>query len=277
MNLETVVLKKNLNLTRRAFLKNTAALSIVPYIVPASALGRGGKIAPSERIVLGGIGVGGRGQYDMAAALNEADVQYVAVCDVRKVNRQQAKAAVDARYGNYDCDIYTDFRDLLARDDIDAVIIAPGDRWHTPMANLVMKSGKDIYCEKPSTMTIAEGRTLVCTARRYNRIFQTGTQRRSEANFVFADELARSGMLGRLHTLRAHTLPFEMKRNWLEAEPEPPKEEIDWDMWLGPAPWRPYNHQYLDGCGAWLNYYDFGTGVAGWCSHTICQLSLIHI
>jgi predicted dehydrogenase len=246
-------------------------LSIMPYFVPASALGRGGKIAPSERIVLGGIGVGGRGQYDMSAALNEADVQYVAVCDVRKVNRDQAKATVDSRYANNDCAVYTDFRELLARDDIDAVIIAPGDRWHTPMANLVMKSGKDIYCEKPSTMTIAEGQALVDTARRYGRIFQTGTQRRSEANFVFADELARTGILGELHTLRAHTLPFEMRTDWLEAEPEPTVEEIDWDMWLGPAPWRPYSQHYLNGCGAWLNYFDFGTGVAGWCSHTICQ------
>ena len=265
------MLKKELSLTRRAFLRRTAALSIVPYVVPASALGRGGKIAPSERIVLGGIGVGGRGQYDMSAALNEADVQYVAVCDVRKVKREQAKATVDRRYANNDCAIYTDFRELLARDDIDAVIIAPGDRWHTSMANLVMKSGKDIYCEKPSTMTIAEGQVLVDTARRYGRIFQTGTQRRSEANFVFADELARTGALGELHTLRAHTLPFEMRTDWLKAEPEPSVEEIDWDMWLGPAPWRPYSQHYLNGCGAWLNYFDFGTGVAGWCSHTICQ------
>jgi len=257
--------------TRRVFLKETAVLATAPYFVPASVLGRNGRTPPSEKIVLAVIGTGGRGRYDMSAALQEPDVRLVAVCDVRKVNRERAKATVDGQYDNQDCAIYTDFRELLARDDIDAVVIAPGDRWHTQMASLVMKSGKDVYCEKPSTMTIAEGQVLVDTARRYGRIFQTGTQRRSEATFVFADELARSGMLGQVHTLRAHTLPFEMRQNWLDAEPEPPIDEIDWDMWLGPSPWRPYNYQYLDGCMAWLNYYDFGTGVAGWCSHTICQ------
>jgi len=242
-----------------------------PTILPSSALGRDGAAPPSERIVLGAIGVGGRGHYDLGAMLHEEDVQVVAVCDVRKTMRDRAKDAVDKRYGHRDCQVFSDFRELLDRDDIDAVLAAPGDRWHTPMSVLAMKAGKDVYSEKPSTLTIAQGRVLSDVARAYGRVFQTGTQRRSEANFVLADCLASSGKLGAIHTVRAHTLPFAMHTHWLPEKPLPPKEEVDWDMWLGPAPWRPYNPGYLGGCGAWLDYYDFGTGVAGWCSHTICQ------
>jgi len=260
--------------TRRTFLKNAGmacAAVGAPMLLPASALGKDGTTAPSERIVLGAIGVGGRGGYDLSVALEEQDVQCVAVCDVKRGNRDGARAKVDERYGNKDCGAYIDFRELLARTDIDALIMAPGDRWHTPMAVLAMKSGRDVYSEKPSTLTIAQGQVLVDVAKRYGKVFQTGTQRRSEAKFVLADELARTGRLGEIHTVKAHTLPFAMKRDWLSAEEEPAREEVDWDMWLGPAPWRPYNPGYLNGCGAWLDYYDFGTGVAGWCSHTICQ------
>ncbi len=260
--------------TRRGFLRKAGAAGValgVPAVLPARALGRDGAAAPAERIVLAAIGVGGRGGYDLSVVLHEPDVQCVAVCDVQKAARERAKAAVDQHYGNQDCLAYRDFREVLARPDIDAVLIAPGDRWHTPMALLAMRAGKDVFCEKPSTMTIAEGQALTAAARRYARIFQTGTQRRSEGPFVLADQLARRGLLGQVHTVRAHTLPFEMRRDWLPAEPEPPPDELDWDLWLGPAPWRPFNRGYLGGCGAWLNYYDFGTGVAGWCSHTICQ------
>jgi predicted dehydrogenase len=255
-------------LSRRKFL---AAAAIAPLIVPAGVLGRGGAAAPSERLQVAAIGIGGRGSYDLGVALHEQDVQFVAVCDVNRERRERAKATVDEQYGNKACAAYIDFREVLARPDIDAIIMAPGDRWHTPMAVLAMRAGKDVFSEKPSTMSIAEGQVLTATARRLGKIFQVGTQRRSEANFVFADELARSGRLGKLHTLKAHTLPFEMKHDLLPAQPEPAKTDLDWDLWLGPAPWRPYNKGYLTGCGAWLNYYDFGTGVAGWCSHTICQ------
>jgi predicted dehydrogenase len=260
--------------TRRRFLKTAGGAGValgIPTIIPARALGRDGAVAPGERIALAAVGVGGRGSYDLSVLLHEADVQCVAVCDVQRAARDRAKAAVDQRYGNTDCVACIDFRDLLARPDIDALLIAPGDRWHTPLAVLALRAGKDVFSEKPSTLTIAEGQALVATARRYARVFQTGTQRRSEGPFVLADQLARRGLLGRVHTVWAHTLPFEMRQDWLPAQPEPPREELDWDLWLGPAPWRPYNPGYLGGCGAWLNYYDFGTGVAGWCSHTICQ------
>jgi predicted dehydrogenase len=263
-------------LTRRRFLAGTAGAGAVaavgPLIVPASVLGRGGAVAPSERIVMGGIGIGNRGAYDLNLLLQEAGVQFVAVCDVRRVRREAVKQLVDQAYGNRDCATSRDLRDFLARrTDLDAVLIATGDRWHTPASILAMKAGLDVFCEKPSSMSVAEGQALVATARRYGRIFQSGMQRLSEGNFVFADELARSGRLGRVHTAYAHQLPFQMRTDWLPAQPEPDPEECDWNLWLGPAPWRPYNAAYLRACGAWLDYYDFGTGVAGWGSHTICQ------
>jgi predicted dehydrogenase len=182
------------------------------------------------------------------------------------------KQQVDKAYGNGDCATDRDLREFIARRaDLDAVLIATGDRWHTPASIMAMKAGLDVFCEKPSSMSIAEGQELVAVARRYGRIFQSGMQRLSEANFVFADQLARTGRLGKVHTVYAHQLPFQMRTDWLPAEPEPAPEEVDWNLWLGPSPWRPYNAAYLRGCGAWLDYHDFGTGVAGWGSHTICQ------
>jgi hypothetical protein len=262
-------------ISRREFLGRTAragAVIAAPMIVPAAVLGRGGAVAPSGRIVMGGIGIGGRGGYDLGILLQEPDVQFVAVCDVKRVRRDAVKQQVDQAYGSGDCATFRDMREMIARrTDLDAVLIATGDRWHTPASILAMKAGLDVFCEKPSSMSVAEGRELVAVARRYGRIFQSGMQRLSEANFVFADQLARSGRLGKVHTVYAHQLPFQMKTNWLPVEPEPEREELDWDRWLGPAAWRPYNSAYVRGCGAWLDYYDFGTGVAGWGSHTICQ------
>lgn len=262
-------------LSRREVLQAGAAVGAgwaLAAFVPAPALGRDGRAAPSERIVMGGIGIGGRGGYDLSVLLHESDVQFVAVCDVQKTRRDAAKNMVDARYGNQDCAAYRDLRELLAeRPELDAVLIATGDRWHAVAAILAMQAGKDVFCEKPCTMSVTDGQALVATARRHGRIFQAGMQRLSEANFVFADELARAGRLGQVQTIYAHILAFQMRTDWLPAQPEPDRDTLDWDLWLGPAPWRPYNAGYLGGCGAWLNYYDFGTGVAGWGSHTICQ------
>ncbi|MDO8545003.1 MAG: Gfo/Idh/MocA family oxidoreductase [Opitutaceae bacterium] len=263
------------SLSRRQFLSRAAKAGAIlgaPLIVPASVLGRGGAVAPSERIVMGGIGIGGRGGYDLGILLQEPGVQFVAVCDVRKTRRDAVKRQVDDAYHNRDCATFRDLRELIAtRTDLDAVLIATGDRWHAPAAIMAMRAGLDVFCEKPSTMSVTQGQELVATARRYGRIFQTGMQRLSEANFVFADELARSGRLGKLHTVHAHQLKFQMKTEWLPPEREPEPAECDWDMWLGPAPRRPYNAAYLRGCGAWLDYYDFGTGIAAWGSHTIGQ------
>lgn len=149
-----------------------------------------------------------------------------------------------------------------------------GDRWHATAASMAMRAGEDVYCEKPGTMTVAEGRALVRTAERHCRIFQTGAQRLSEANFIFPTELARNGQLGKLHTVRAHmwsAVQDVTKNDWLPAQPEPPREKLDWDLWLGPVPWRPYNAAYPGNCGTWGVYWDFGAGVAGWGSHTFIQ------
>jgi predicted dehydrogenase len=186
--------KKNLKLTRRSFLKRAAAAAAVPYIVPATVFGRGGKVAPSERIVLGGIGIGTRGSHDLRWMLPEQDVQFVATCDPQKSRAESVKKIVDTRYGNKDCIIYHDTRQFLAeRTDIDALLVTTGDRWHALASIMAMRAGKDVYSEKPSSMTIAEGKGVVETARRYRRIYQTGTQRLSESNFTFSNEMLRPG------------------------------------------------------------------------------------
>jgi predicted dehydrogenase len=262
-------------LTRRQFLTRGAAAAgavAVPWLIPASALGRGGAVAPSERIVMAGIGLGGRGSYDMGVMLAERDVQWVAVCDVVKGQREAAKNSVDDKYGNQDCALYGDMRQLLAeRTDVDAVLIATGDRWHALASVWAMQAGKDVFCEKPSCLTMAEGQVVVETARRYGRVFQTGAQRLSEAPHVFAIEMARSGRLGPIHTVYADCRWVDgLRRDWLPAEPEPPKDELDWDVFLGPCPWRPYNKGYL-GAG-WYGFHDFATDVAMWGAHTVAQV-----
>jgi len=223
---------------------------------------------------MGGMGIGGRGSGVLNWMLPEKDVQFVAVCDAKRSQREAVKHMIDNHNGNTDCKTYRDMREFLAsRTDIDGLLIATGDRWHALASILAMRSGKDVYSEKPSAMTIAEGRAVVETARRYGRVYQTGTQRLSEANFTFANELLRTGRLGRVHTVRAHIAPWdaaEMRYDWLPAEPEPPKDEVDWDQWLGPCPWRPYNSAYTR--GGWRGFYDFHTSCIGeWGAHTFAQ------
>jgi len=264
----------NRALTRRHFLRNTAlvsGLSAFPWLVPASALGRNGQVPPSERIVMGGIGMGGRGAYDLGWMLTQKDVQWVAVCDVSRGKREAAKAAVDAAYGNKDCQAYSDMRQFLReRTDVDAVLIATGDRWHALASIWAMQAGKDVYCEKPACLTMAQGQCVAETARRYARVYQTGAQRLSEPHHVFAIESARSGRLGPIHTVYADCRWRDgIRRDWLPAEPEPPKEELDWDLFLGPAPWRPFNQGYLN--GGWYHFHDFATDVAMWGAHTVAQ------
>ena len=262
-------------ITRRQFLTRgvlAAGVAALPCYIPASALGRNGAVAPSERIVMGGIGLGGRGSYDLGTMLNQKDVQWVAVCDVVKSKRQVAKNTVDNKQGNKDCATYGDLRELLAeRTDVDAVLIATGDRWHALASTLAMRAGKDVYCEQPACLTMAQGQMVVETARRYDRVYQTGAQRLSEPNHVFAIEMARTGRLGPIHTAYADCRWRDgMRQDWLAAQPEPPKDEVDWDVWLGPSPWRPYNAGYVNG-GGWYHYYDFATDVAMWGAHSVAQ------
>lgn len=263
--------------TRREFLKTaakTGAVLMAPTIIPGSVLGLNGAVRPSERIVLAGIGIGGRGSHDLRTMLREPDVQCVAICDSRKSRRLEIKKLIDEHNDNSDCSMYPDIREFLAeRTDIDAVLIATGDRWHALATILAMRAGKDVYSEKPSCMTIAEGQAVAETGRRYGRIYQTGTQRLNQPNFVFANELVRLGRLGNVDTLRAHIAPWdaaELRHDWLPEEPEPPKDEIDWDAWLGPCPWRPFNIKYTQ--GQWRGHYDFHTSCIGeWGAHTFPQ------
>src|ERR1051325_4877761 len=220
--------------TRRDFLRATALTTLAaPTLIPGSALGLNGAVPPSERIVLGGMGVGGRGTGVLNWMLPEKDVQFVAICDAKKAQRVAIKRLVDDKYGNHDCKTYCDMREfLLSGTDIDALLIATGDRWHATASVMAMRAGKDVYSEKPSSMSIAEGQGVVATARRYGRVYQTGTQRLSEDNFTFANECVRTGRLGRVHTVRAHIAPWdaaELRHDWLEAEPEPHKDEGDWE------------------------------------------------
>jgi predicted dehydrogenase len=262
--------------SRREFLKRSIAVAgaaALPTIIPASALGRDGAAAPSERIALGVIGIGPRMTYDLAGVLPKTDVRCVAVCDVRADRREAGKKLVDQHYGNKDCILYRDFRELLARADIDAVMIGTGDRWHAPASILAAKAGKDVYSEKPCGLTIGLCQALDDTMRQTKRVFQAGTQRRSVANFQAAVRLAQSGKLGKIHTLFASVYAPSIETNWLPGEPTPARDVVDWDLWLGPAPWRPYNHAYVD--GEWRGQWDFEAGarLLDWGAHTVdlCQ------
>ena len=261
--------KKNA-VTRRRFLATTAragAALAAPMFIPAAAFGKDGGVAASERITLAGLGIRNRGGYVLGCFMNEPIVQFVAIADVRKDSRENVKARTEAKYGT-GVATYRDFREMLPRQDIDAVLIATGDRWHTPASIYAAKAGKDIYCEKPCSRTIAESQALADTMRRYNCIYQAGTQRRSVANFNLATELCHSGKLGKLTAVHAHTINPATHHNWLPGQPQPPKEEIDWDLWLGPAPWRPYNRQYVN--GGWRGIFDFhGGGILEWGAHTV--------
>jgi predicted dehydrogenase len=265
------------SLHRRRFLKtalSTGAAVMAPQFIPSSALGRDGAVAPSERIVVGGIGIGNRGTYDLGCFLEQKDVQFAAVCDIKQVRRLAAKKKIDETYGNDRCAMYRDFRELLDRGDIDAVLIATGPNWHATAAVYAAKAGKDMYCEKPCTKNIAQSLVLADTMRRTGRVFQAGTQRRNLPHFAFACELARTGKLGKLKRVYAHPMGMKaMTSGWLPPEPEPAKDLIDWDMYLGPAAWRPFNQKLLDGFNFEKGGGLVGGGVLEWGSHCVdlCQ------
>jgi hypothetical protein len=206
--------------------------------------------------------------------LEEPDVRFAAVCDVKAERRRLIKKRADDKYGNQDCATYRDLRELLARSDIDAVLIATGPNWHATAAILAANAGKDVYCEKPCTKNIAQSLALAQTFRRTGQVFQAGTQRRSLPNFAFAVDLARRGKLGKLQTL--HAQPWGLSTvtsGWAKPEPEPPKEEVDWDLYLGPAAWRPFNKQHLDGFNFEKGGGLVGGGCLEWGSHCVdlCQ------
>jgi hypothetical protein len=277
-------------LGRRRFVKHSlaamGAAGLAPTIIPSSAMGRDGAVAPSERVIVGGIGIGNRGTYDLGCFLEMKDVQFAAVCDVKEVRRVAVKKRADELYGNQSCLMIKDFRELLDRPDIDAVLIATGPNWHATMAMHAAKAGKDMYCEKPVTKNIAQSLILAETMRRTGRVFQAGTQRRNLPHFAFACELARTGRLGKLQRIYAHPRGMRTLTSvWYPPEPEPDKNVVDWEMWLGPAAWRPYNAKILDGFnfekgGGMFGGFEkgagppvIGGGVLEWGSHCVdlCQ------
>lgn len=231
--------KKANILTRREFLKSSAVAAtgmvFAPTIVPSSVLGAN---APSNRITIGSIGLGGMGTSNMKGFKGKSDAEVVALCDVDAGHREEARRAAGLNAGS----CYNDFRELLAREDIDAVVVSTPDHWHVPISIAAVRAGKDVYCEKPLTLTIAEGRALADDVKRYRRILQTGSQQRSDDNFRFACELVRNGRIGKVHTVRVG-IPGNNRTCEPTWTPEPVPEGFDYDFWLGPAPWAPYRHQ----------------------------------
>lgn len=249
-------------LNRRRFLQGSAAALgavVAPSIVPAAVLGRGGAVAPSERITMGFLGVGGQGgghllggswTYVVGGYTGRKDVRVLAVCDVWRDRRERACQRVNAHYAEEAgrgstnvCTAYNDFREVLARPDIDAVLIATPAHWHATMAAMAAAAGKDIYCEKPTAVTVRESQAVLAAVRRYGRVFQAGTQQRSEygGKFRTACEFVRSGRIGRLkeiYACRDGGGIFWPKR-FGAAKPVP--AGFDWDLYLGPAPWFPHD------------------------------------
>jgi predicted dehydrogenase len=232
-------------LTRRRFLKQTSATAAVigaPQIVTSRLFGQS---APSNRIALGLVGAGNIGTAHLDTLLGHKDtVRVLGVCDVDRERRDSAAERINREYGGRDCRAYADYRELNRRKEIDAVLICTPDHWHALNAVDAIRQGKDLYIEKPLTLTIAEGRALVEEARKYGRVVQHGTWQRSMKRFHDLVEFVRSDGLGRLQYVECLIGPNNrhVGATW---EPEAVPEGLDWDMWLGPAPWRPYT---FNGC-----------------------------
>lgn len=251
---------KKTTLTRRGFLAGTLAASVAPMILPSRVLGRAGSVAPSERITMGFIGQGGQGSghlfggswtYVAGGYLGRSEVQILGVCDVWRNKRESAKQRINQYYSQMagtssymSCEAYRDFRDLIARPDIDAVLMALPFHLHAPMAIMAMKAGKDVYSEKPCAITIEEGRILADTQKRYGRVYQAGTQQRCEYDGKFrrACELVRNGYVGQLKEIYAFSPGggFSPNMQNVNAPGIPIPDDFDWDLYVGPGPWQPF-------------------------------------
>ena len=255
--------------SRRQFLKRTSSAAAgavaFPHIIPASALGAGRHVAPSNRIVMGCIGLGGQGTGNMRSFLGFREVQVVAVCDVDTNHRKRAQDIVNERYDSKDCAGYNDFRDLLARGDLDALSIALPDHWHAIPAIAGARLGLDIYAEKPLARTIPQGRAMIDAVDRYGIVWQVGCQQRSGSNFRHACELVRNGRIGTVSLVEVG-LPAGSP---CEPQPEMPiPEGFDYDMWLGPAPWAPYTKRRCHWDFRWIKDYSGGQ-MTDWAGHHI--------
>jgi predicted dehydrogenase len=257
-------------ITRRSFLKRAASAGgsglVLPYVVRPSALGKAGSVAASERITVGFIGTGGHGRaVNLKNFLAQADAQAVAVCDVDPGQSEQARKMVADKYGNNDCAVYRDFREVLARDDIDAVMISTPDHWHVPISIAAAKAGKDVECEKP-TLTIEEGRVLCDVMKRYGRVFQWSTEDRAVYQYHRMCELVRNGRIGKIHTIRVE-LPSGPSTPG-DPTPMPIPKGFDYDMWLGPAPWAPYTKDRIHWNFRWISDYSGGM-LTDWGAHLL--------
>jgi len=248
------------HVTRRAFLRRSATAGVAaPLFVRSYAHGAG----PNDRIVMGCIGMGGQGRGDMNGFLGFNDVRVVAVCDVVGEHRKLAKDMVDQRYDNKDCQSYSDFREITNRKDIDAMLIGTPDHWHAIISIQAMMNGKDVYCEKPETLTVREGRQMTTIARRYGRVFSGGSQR-VWGDYNWFHKMVRGGAIG------------EPKESWVNVggpsgscylDPIATPDDVDWDMWLGPAPVRPFHPSLIK--GGFRPFRDYsGGGMTDWGCHT---------
>lgn len=244
---------------RRAFLKRVAGGAMAaPLFVPGRALGAEGKVGANDRVTVGFIGCGGISGGHRAWAKGHPEIEILAVCDCYEHLRQSAQAEA----GNKPT-MYRDYRDLLDRDDIDAVFVLTPDHWHTKISSDACKAGKDVYCEKPLTLTIDEGKQLVKTVRRYGRVFQVGSQQRSSGEFRQAVELVRNGRIGKVHTVRV-VIGSAPGGDWAANCSPPPG--FDWNMWLGPAPWVEFNPLRSPYNFRW--FYDYSGGkMTDWGAH----------
>ena len=269
-----MLLQTRSHLSRRRFLEGAAAAlgvtGLLPALEAAGMAGRGSRSAPSERITLGCIGVGGMGRGDMGAFLGSGDAQVLAVCDVKRAAREAACAQVNAHYENKDCAGYVHFEELAARTDLDAVLVASPDHWHVLHALAAVRAGKDVYVEKPLGMSIEESTALREAVRSHGRVFQFGTQQRSMREFRLACELVRNGRIGKLETIKVGVHAGAAERTGLKTlSPEPVPDGFDYDLWLGPAPVAPYVAQRVVN-PHWFHISDYSLGyVSGWGIHHI--------
>lgn len=235
-------MKKNM-LNRRGFLKKTAGITAAmvgfPYIVRSSALGKAGTIAPSNRLQMAQVGCGSMGGGNMHSFLGIPEIQIIAVCDVDSTHAKEKKRWVDEKYANSDCRIYGDYRQLLEKENLDCVSHALPDHWHAPVTIACARKGLDMYGEKPFARSIAEGRAMCDAIERYGLIWQTGSWQRSVINFHHAAELVRNGRIGDVKYVEVG-LPNGGGGPQPNIVQQP--DHIDYDMWLGPAPWRPYQN-----------------------------------
>ena len=248
-------------ISRRQFVRGAAAGLALPYIVPSSVLGAD---APSRKITIGFIGVGDHGTgWNLDRYLKLRDARVLVVCDVDGYRMRKAKAITDAAYGTEDCGMSKDFREVLARKDIDAVMISTPDHWHTLISVMAARAGKDVQCEKP-TLTIDEGKVLIRTIRNLRRVFQTSTEDRAVPEYHRMAELVRNGRIGKLQKIEV-ILPKQPDGPG-NPTPQPVPQDLDWDLWLGPAPYAPFTKDRAHGTFRWI--WDYSGGViCDWGAH----------